>query len=252
MNKLLKISFIFIIALFISCDQEEPDYRLDSSFVSFSLEDSTPTPISKDGTVTVEKTIVASQKSSQDRTVEINVSEQTSLLASYDVPTSVVIPANQNTVNFPITVTDNDDLGFIPQSLVLEIEDQLHLNMNNGKVLVSNFVEECLDTFVTLTFEFDDWAEECYWDLYDLNGSSPTIIASGGQNGEYDALDNESFTTDLCLASGNYGIQVFDSYGDGGTTFTVSIGDVELVSVTVPGGNPPNQPTNITAQFTVE
>ena len=65
------------------------------------------------------------------------------------------------------------------------------------------------DTWVNVQFDFDGYADEVTWNLYDSN---QTVVASGGDyaNGQPDAFHQiES------LYSGDYTFELNDSYGDG-------------------------------------
>mgnify|MGYP006897119526 CR=1 FL=1 len=65
---------------------------------------------------------------------------------------------------------------------------------------------------------------------------TPTVIASGGP---YDnpADDFAVLNFEYCLLPGDYGVVVYDSYGDGGPTFSVSSGATTLVAATTVGGS---------------
>ncbi len=144
---------------------------------------------------------------------------------------------------------DNDDLSFVSQSLILDFSDEV--GMDFGNPLTLNFTETCLDTIVSLELTFDAYAEECVWEIYDLSGT-PTVVETGGSGSEYDDLDNSTISFDFCLPSGNYGIVVYDLYGDGGTSYTVTSGGATLASGSTPdagGGYPVT--TQDSATYTV-
>lgn len=205
--------------------------------------------IAKDATTTRDFKVYAGNKTGSDRTYTVLVNESSTLTPSYSVPGTVTIPANSNEGNLTISVTDDDTLEFVSQTLIVEFQDQAGVSL--GDALTINVAEECPGTIITLALSFDDWAEECTWEIYDLSGT-PTVIYSGGEAGAYDALDNGSISFDFCLESGNYGIVVYDAYGDGGTVYTVTAGATELASGTVPGGNPANVPTSDSSTFTID
>ena len=89
----------------------------------------------------------------------------------------------------------------------------------------------------------DDWPEETTWEIYDLSGT-PTVVASGGPYAN-PADDFAELSFDFCLASGNYGVVVYDAYGDGGPTFSVTTAAGTLVADTTVAG------TQASATFTV-
>ena len=87
---------------------------------------------------------------------------------------------------------------------------------------------------IQIQFELDNWPSETTWEIYDLSGA-PTVIISGGPYIDGDD-DFAILSYDFCLPSGDYGIVVYDSYGDGGPGFIVSSGSTILVSYTTVAG----------------
>lgn len=247
--KYIKKSF-FVLALcamaFTSCEEDlEGDLSNFVGFQSLPIFD-----VPRDTADSREIIIASTEISSTDRTYNLVVNETTTLLAEYSVPSTVTIPANSNTGSFTINVTDDEMLSFTAQKLVISFEDVS--GMNFGSPLEIDVAELCENSFTTLTLEFDDYAEETYWEIYDITGGGLTLVYEGGQGGVYGALDNETTSEDLCLAVGDYGIIVYDSYGDGGATFTVTYEDEDLATGTVPGGNPANVFTSTSATFTID
>ncbi|REG88774.1 beta-barrel fold lipoprotein [Winogradskyella sediminis] len=246
MKKKFLIGILSLGFAFLGCEQDDIERANRVSFENETVEVQVPRdaidfqrPIS----------IYVSEVSGSDRVFQIAVNDEESTLESseYSIPSSVTVPANSKTGEFIMTVSDVS-LSFEAKTLSLQLLSDDDTYTGNAMLFVT---ERCDDTVVGLNLAFDDYAEEAYWDLYDLSGT-PTIIFSGGQGSAYDELDNGEFDIEFCLASGNYGIVVYDGYGDGGTTFTVSAGETVLASGTVPGGNPANVPTNITSLFTVD
>ncbi|WP_212745826.1 hypothetical protein [Winogradskyella algicola] len=244
-----KLSIYTLLTLFIATfyNCEEQELASEFNYVTF---ESGPTKfdVVKDATSDRDISVYSANKTGSDRTFMIQVDQSSTLLANYTVPSSVTIPANSNEGTFSISVTDDDNLGFVTQELILDFVDESGVNLSDP--LIIEVTEECLDTIVSLSLTFDDWAEECTWEIYDLADTSSPIF-SGGNGGEYDALDNTTFGLDFCLASGSYGIVVYDSYGDGGTTFEVTSLGSTLASGAVPGGNPANVPTQTSSTFTI-
>lgn len=244
-----KLSIYILLAFaitFYNCEEQE----LGSSFNYVTFEKSpTKFDVEKDATSNRDINVYTANKTGSDRTYTIQVDASSTLLASYTVAGSVTIPANSNVGTFSMSVTDDDTLGFVTQTLIVDFIDEAGVNLSEP--LIIEVTEQCLDTIVTLDLSFDAWAEECTWEIYDLSGT-PTVIHTGGQAGAYTDLDNGSLSLDFCLSSGNYGIIVYDAYGDGGTDYSVSSSAGTLASGSVPGGNPANVPTSISDTFTVQ
>lgn len=87
---------------------------------------------------------------------------------------------------------------------------------------------------IQVQIELEDWPEETTWEIWDLSGD-PTPIISGGPYINPDD-DFAILTYDFCLPSGDYGIVVYDTYGDGGPIYSVYSGSTPLVPSTTVGG----------------
>lgn len=240
----------FLLAMFalafVSCEEEDIETANRVSFENESVLIEVPRDaVDFERVVNVYTTSI----SSSDRTFAVNINEEESTLdaSEYSLPSTVTVPANSNVGELILTVSDVS-LSFDAKTLSLELGSDDATFTGNA---VLNVTERCDDTVVGLNLVFDDWAEEAYWEVYDLSGA-PVIIFSGGQGGAYDDLDNGEFDIEFCLESGNYGIVVHDTYGDGGTLYTVSSGETVLASGTVPGGSPGTAPTSTSSQFTVD
>lgn len=239
MNKYFKY-FTVLLAVTLMFNCEEDNNSELSNFVGFQ-EGPLNFSIDNGQTDTFDVIVAASEKSSSDRSFNVMVQSSSTLAAPYSVPATVTIPGGSNVGTLSVSVTDNDDLGYVPQSLVLDFPDVAGLNF--GDPITLNFVESCLDTIVTFNLTLDTWPDETTWEIYDLNGT-PTVIASGGPYVNPDD-DFAELSWDFCLASGNYGVVVYDSYGDGGPTFSVTTAAGTLVPNTTVGG------TQASATFTV-
>ncbi len=240
MNKYFKyFTVLLAVTLMFNCEQDN-DSSL-SNFVGFQ-EGPLNYTIDNGQTSTIDVIVAASETSSSDRSFNVMVDQDASTLVSpYSVPATVTIPGGSNVGTLSVSVTDTDDLGFAAQSLVLDFTAEAGLNF--GDPITLNFTETCLDTIVTFNITLDDWPEETTWEIYDLSGT-PTVIASGGPYAN-PADDFAELSSDFCLASGNYGVVVYDSYGDGGPTFSVTSEGSTLVADTTLSG------PQSTATFTV-
>lgn len=240
MNKYFKyFTVLLAVTLMFNCEQDN-DSSL-SNFVGFQ-EGPLNFTIDNGQTATIDVIVAASETSGSDRSYDVMVVEEESTLASpYSVPATVTIPGGSNVGTLSVSVTDNEDLGFVAQSLVLDFPDEAGLD--TGDAITLNIAETCLDTIVTFNITLDDWPEETTWEIYDLSGT-PTVIASGGPYAN-PADDFAEISAPLCLASGNYGVVVYDAYGDGGPTFSVTTDAGTLVAATTVAG------TQASATFTV-
>ena len=84
---------------------------------------------------------------------------------------------------------------------------------------------QCDANEVTLSLTFDSWPEEAGWSITDADGVEVAYAAAG----DYATVpDGGSVDATACLADGCYTLAVTDSYGDGGTSWSMTnaMGDV--------------------------
>ena len=207
--------------------------------------------IGKDATETVDLVVATTKPVGSDTTFNIDV-DASGLTIANTIPSSVTIPANTNTGVLSITLTDDNSLGFDSQNLILSLVPADGFVSSASKTLNIEVSERCDDTIVDLEITTDNWPDETTWELYDLNGASPVLIASGGPYNNPDD-DFTTILTQFCLQSGTYGIALYDSYGDGisGGGYEILVDGEVISSGTPPGGNPPNQFTVVSNQFTI-
>lgn len=234
--------------IFISCSQDDIKETNLSNHVGFE-QGPLVYRIADGATADIDIKVAASETLGSDRTYNIIVNTDESNLASaYTVPSTVTIPANSNVGTLPISVTDDENLSFVAQTLVLDFQDEAGTSF--GIPIALNIAEECLNTLINLSLEFDTYPDEAYWELYDLSGT-PTLVQSGGENSAYAGLTD--FSSDFCLPSGMYGIVVYDTYGDGGTDYTVTMsGDVVASGSTPDAGGGYPVLTNSSSEFTID
>ncbi|MFC0602922.1 hypothetical protein [Winogradskyella pulchriflava] len=238
MKKYYRVFAILIALVLFNCEHDDSSDL--KNYVGFEQGPIAFT-VDQGATQTFDVKVAASETSSSDRSFTVVVDDASTLASPYTVPSTVTIPGGSNVGTLTVTVTDNDDLGFVNQTLVLDFLDEAGMDFGNAVTL--NFTETCLDTLVTLLLTTDDWPDETTWEIYDLSGT-PTVIYSGGPYNN-PADDFTDFTYDFCLPAGNYGVVVYDSYGDGGSTYSVTSGGATLVAETTLAG------FNSSAQFTV-
>jgi len=244
--------------LFTACE-EDLETSL-SNFVGFEIDSEplrSPVSIPENETVSFDIAVWASETSSSDRTYELTSTEEMHLqfLASESLAISqypyysggysfsnVVIPAGSLEGSFTVTLTDNDALSFENQYLTFGFVGESGRHFQSPVSIP--VAQECLDTIVEFNLTLDTWPDETTWEIYDLTGT-PTVIASGGPYVNPDD-DFAELVFPFCLATGTYGVVVYDAYGDGGPQFSVTSATAgSLVPVTTVGG------TQSSATFTI-
>jgi hypothetical protein len=228
MKNFKHIKSLFFLAmaavLFTGCEQdlESPV----SNFAGFEIgPNERAITVPKDVTQTFDVKVYATETTSSDRTFDVVVDmDDTSLASPYSVPSTVTIPGGSNEGTLTFSITDNADLGFEKQILRFALDGFARNEITFG------VTEQCLDTVVTFNLELDTWPDETTWEIYDLTGT-PTVIGSGGPYNN-PADDFAVLAFDFCLAPGNYGVVVYDSYGDGGPVYSVTSAAGTLVPST--------------------
>ncbi|MBU2929269.1 hypothetical protein [Winogradskyella psychrotolerans] len=228
MKKYYKYIAMFTAVVMFNCEHD--DSTSLSDYVGFEL-GPTKVIVEQDQSSTLEIMVYASEVSGQDRTYTVEAdADATTLTSPYSFST-VTIPANTNEGSFTVTITDDETMNYYEadKSLYVNFTGVEGLDFSTGYLIT--VAEACPNIYATISITTDDWPEETSWDLYDLSGT-PTVIFSGGT---YDGLANTTIDTEVCLLAGSYGIAVLDSYGDGGSTYTVTSGStvyVEPVTLT--------------------
>ena len=253
----IKLKYLVLFCLTLVMFNCETDDAVDSelsNYVGFEISSEPFRIETVEGNTTssIEVAVYASEVSSADRSFGLYTSEelhnelilerfgQTAvnnnvypfLAVSYQLPNSVTIPAGSNKGTFVLSITDDENLGFVSQYLPISFVSESGKDFADPLFL--RVTQACLDTIVTLSLELDTWPDETTWEIYDLSGA-PTVIFSGGPYAN-PADDFAELDFDFCLASGQYGVVVYDSYGDGGPTYTVTSAAGILVPATTLGG----------------
>ncbi|NRD19458.1 hypothetical protein HNV08_05315 [Winogradskyella eckloniae] len=252
-NNLFKYLFLFTVLIAnIGCEEEE--YVTAPMAISFeNSEDATELDTGDTYLLKIETTAV----SSVDQVFNIEVLEETAdgtvaTTASpdtYSFNSQVTIPAGELSGSTELTF-NLDDLDFVdPQLVVFGLVDGDYTKVSGKTETVFEFARVCPLNLVSLNITTDDWPDETTYELYDLT-SGQVLIASGGP---FD-LDFTTITTQFCLDSGDYGVIVYDSYGDGlvGDGFTVTLDGTILASGIVgPSADPGNVSSSGSATFTI-
>ncbi|MGB0878949.1 MAG: hypothetical protein ACPGTO_00095 [Polaribacter sp.] len=179
---------------------------------------------------TKEYTVYTANVTNTERTITVSVvaNETDADPASYTVPTTLTIPAGSNSATLPVTVQDiNLDED---KKLVIKLEQTE--NLFTGEKLTLNISQLCPtgESKVKITLTFDDWPEEVYWRLINSNGVTVYASADTPVYGAYAGMTG-SITEGGCLPSDTYTIDIYDSYGDGGTEYSVTVNGVSVYSL---------------------
>ncbi|WP_407557397.1 DUF1735 domain-containing protein [Winogradskyella sp. 4-2091] len=231
MKKIFILTILSSFALFFTSCEEEAFEAGSNNFFSFenSLNGQEVLVAAGDES-TQEITVYSNRVSSSARTIDIAVDTELSTLPanSYVLASNTVtIPANSNVGTTSVTfsnITDAEDGA----SLVLSIPQTGSILA--GEDLQLDIVLFCPDNSIALNITTDDWPDETSWELYDLT-TGQVLIASGGPFVNPDD-DFATLTTEFCLPAGNYGVIVYDAYGDGisGGGFTITLDGVTIAS----------------------
>ena len=231
MNK-LRILLYMCIAVFTlnSCtDEVEPQ---DTPYITFETS-SMDITFDQGGSITQEVKVYAANTSDQERTVGIAVVGASTDVdaAAYVVPTTVTFAAGSNVATLSINLTDVNMSPFASQTLVVSLTNAPEIY--TGEDLTINVGLRCPNNGVKvkMVLGFDSWPEEVYWRLVDVN-AGVIVLASQATPG-YGAYAGMTggVTIQECVPSGDYQLQIYDGYGDGGTSYVVTADGVQVASV---------------------
>ena len=92
----------------------------------------------------------------------------------------------------------------------LTVTDSICTTTYCDSIYVNNGTNPCAQNSVTLNLLFDNYATETSWTVTNANG---TVVANGGNYSS--AMNGQNLPIDLCLPTGCYNFNIYDSYGDG-------------------------------------
>ncbi|RAJ14454.1 hypothetical protein [Olleya aquimaris] len=215
--KLILLTFATAALFFTGCEDELE--APGTNYVTF--EQDRTLEVVPDGTSTFDVMVYSANFEGSDRTFTVQVSDaSTADPSTYNVPSTVTIPANSNVGKLQVTATDVDlDLANA-KTVILNLVGGDGLSVDNGITL--SLLEQCLFNKVVLNITFDSWPEEVYWAIYDSNGN---LVA---ENGPYSPYANAyaglsgSLASTLCLESGTYQFVVTDDFADGAGPISLS------------------------------
>lgn len=207
------------------------NFESSLDFVTFS--DATyNSSVDPGSTATKEVKVYSTTISSSDRVFDIvvDLDETTADVNSYEVPTSVTIPANSNEGTFTINLADVnlDCFNYVGFKL------KPYEGVNPGEASVLTFYQKPSDTCElevsgTLNFTFDSYASEISYEILDVEGN---IVVSGPSEAFADGTSSTSIPVTLCDGR-CYSLVVYDSYGDGLAApgiFTLTLNGTEYAS----------------------
>lgn len=213
-----------------SCEENEVP---TANFITFESQNIDIT-FDQGTAATQEVKIYAANITDQDRTFGVAVVGASTEVdaAAYIVPTTITIPGGSNEATLTINLTDINMSPFATQALVISLEASA--DMYTGEDLTMNVSLNCPNNGIKFIMElgFDDWPEEVYWRLVDVNAG--VIVAASQATpgyGAYAGMNRGEVTVQECIPSGDYQLQIFDGYGDGGTSYVVTAGGVQIASV---------------------
>ena len=242
--KLLLKSSLAAIALLAmtSCEEDLLIYTGDGDATAFSFARTSETVPFCTPTATI--TVEATKASSQARTVNFSVNAgSTADPSEYNLPAmSVTIPAGEYTGSVEMSV----NFGAIPDGqtsqLILDLTVPADGTLNTRGTTTLSFASACVLNEVNLDLAFDSYPGETAWQIYTAAGAFVTgDTAFGNYAGQ------SSFSTTLCLESGDYLLRLLDSFGDG-FCCAYGNGSADLTNVAC-DGNSPVIPT-ISSEFT--
>jgi PKD repeat protein len=94
-------------------------------------------------------------------------------------------------------------------NVCLTVSDSLCTQTYCDSVYINN-AAPCALNSVTLNLLFDNYARETSWNVTNASG---TVVANGGNYPQF--FNGQSMPISLCLPTGCYNLNIYDSYGDG-------------------------------------
>lgn len=206
-----KISFLIMIALSVFVFNSCEDDKIGTETINYASLGVIPSNISvlKNSSTNVDIHVYTTQITNSDRVFNLII--DTSLdPSSYNMPSTIVVPANSNDGMIVVTFSDNN-LGSDPESFVLELEPV-------SDVIIGNTI--------TTTIQ-----KSCPADLSELVGSfSVTTNTSGFENDIITELNGEDLTVfhlAEVILEGYWGEPIID-----GGSFTMSV-DIDTGALSI-------------------
>lgn len=224
-----KYIYLFLASAFLisfsSCEESSVK-ALDTSFASFTST-TMDIGVDADSETSKEIEIYTTNTTSSDRSIPVMIVEEgtDANAINYTVPSTVIIPGGSNVGILKVDVKDVD-LELNDKFLTIRLQSTE--TTNTGKALKLSLSENCPGTVkLKVNVSFDSYPEEAAWRIKDADGytvmASADPFAYGGHAGATAPL-----TIPECLPSGTYTIQIYDGWGDGGTTYNITANGIQV------------------------
>lgn len=143
--------------LLMACSNE--DEFVPPNFVTFETDEMSFT-VNEGSSGSFDVTLYTANLSGEDRTFTINVDESSTLdPAAYELPSTVVVPANTNEATFTVNISDNE-ISNTGETLVLKIEKEENLDLGSPlTVNVSKFCPVDIEDYVGSFTGTGSWSE---------------------------------------------------------------------------------------------
>ncbi|REE80438.1 hypothetical protein BX611_2080 [Lutibacter oceani] len=229
MKKYIYLFLASIAIISLSSCEEDSTKALDTSFASF-VSNSMDIGVEAGSETSAEVKIYTTNITGSDRIIPVMVvAESTNAEAgAYTVPSTVTIPGGSNVGSLNI---DIKDVG-LSEDKVLVLRLQSTDDISTGEALTIGLSQLCPNNGIKLkiSLSFDDWPEEAAWRILDSSGSTVLASADPFNYGGY-AGASEPVSIKECLSSGTYTIEIYDQYGDGGTSYNITANGILVWSL---------------------
>ncbi len=223
--KLLLLAVLVAVG-FSSCEEEVE--APGTSYATFEA----PTAdvgVEQGGSTTADIKIYTANITGSARTINVSVDAATTADAgAYSVPASVSIPAGSNVGTLSVGINDvgldSDKVLVLKLEQTADIDTGGNITIGLSQVCPNNGIK------VKVSLTFDGFPEDVYWRIVD---SSDNIVAASVDPAAFGAYTGQSGTISesYCLPSGDYSIEIFDVFGDGGTSYTITADGVGVFSL---------------------
>ncbi|MFD1615563.1 hypothetical protein [Gelatiniphilus marinus] len=221
-NKLI-YGFLFLSMLaftFVSCEEEGVLPVEIPNAISFNAEGADILVEETGTTYAIEVQSTTVSNTARTITAVLNTAESTGLPAEYNFSGTITIPAGETVGSETISFNFSEMPIGPTRTLVFDLElpdDGTFLNTARATHTIG-YTAVCPlsgPQLTTVSFTFDPWPEELSWSI--TNDANGLVVATGTG---YDGLT--SYSTDVCLISGNYTFTIEDAYGDGGALYELT------------------------------
>lgn len=232
-----------------NCEEDLPSG--ETNYMTFASSSVSTTVAIGSGSGSMDVVVYTGNKTGSDRALGLIVDTDNSTLdpSAYSLPASVTIPGGTNKGTFTVQFNESGlDLEFSTVVVGFAPNQGIDTAVDTDSVTISAGLVCPTASEVTIAIATDSYPEETSWILTDGSGAT---VSSGGPYADA----NTTITTDvISLSAGTYLMTLFDSYGDGGSSFSVQNGCTqEYASGAAPdaGGGYPVE-TSVSGSFTID